>query len=184
MVVWVSQGIPFATVVPKNLPRKGSVFPGSVQASQPAGRSCLQHCSPCVVPGHTQQWAGVKHTAEDSSEVAATSVTALRLEEGWMWEASWGEAKLKWKRREKEVRKRSRGRWKLSKIQCRSLKDGAHQHNLTTQLNLKEAPETAPGADGSVAFPPAWGLVLVAIFPPRQYDRKKIRVESQRRDFN
>lgn len=88
MVVWVSQGIPFATVVPQNLPRKGSVFPGSVQASQPAGRSCLQHCSPCVVPGHTQQWADVKHTAEDSSEVAATSVTALRLEEGWMWEAS------------------------------------------------------------------------------------------------
>lgn len=32
---------------------------------------------------------------------------------------------------------------------------------------VKEAPEAAPGAVGSLALPPAWGLVLVAVFPPQ-----------------
>lgn len=144
-----------------------------------ASRQVLPSASqpvPCNWPGHTQQQGDVKCTVGGNSAVTAASVLALRLGGGWTWEVSWGEAKLKWKRRESEVRKRSRERWMLRRKPCRRLEAAANQHKLTTQSKMyKKLQEQleAPSADGSVAFPPGWGLVLVAVFPHRPHGRKR-----------
>lgn len=77
------------------------------------------------------------------------------------------------------MRKRSRIRRELVRKQCRRLEVGACQHNLTTQSKLFEKLQQqleTPGADGSAAFPPSWGLILVPVFPHRLHGRKKNKV--------
>lgn len=65
-----------------------------------------QQPEPCCWPGHTQQKGDVELTVGDNSVVAAASMLALRLVRGRTWEIS-REKKLKCRRRESEVRKRS-----------------------------------------------------------------------------
>lgn len=74
------------------------------------------------------------------------------------------------------MRKRSRGRRMLRRKLCRRLEEAAHRRKLTTQSKLyKKLQEQleAPGDDGSVAFLPGWGLVLVAVFPHKPHGRKR-----------
>lgn len=85
-----------------------------------------------------------------------------------------------------EVRRRSRGREKLIRKQCRRLEVGDCQHNLTTQSKLCEKLQQqleTPGTDGSAAFPPGWGLILLPVFPHRPHGRKKNKVWITEKGF-
>lgn len=104
--ICLSRGIPFAAVVPYERPRTDSTVPGAAQPSQQTGPALCTAAWVWCWPGLTQQKGDVELTVGDNGAVAAASVLALRLVEGWTWEIS-QEVKLKWKRTESEVRKRS-----------------------------------------------------------------------------
>lgn len=144
------------------------------QASRQVLPSALQPM-PWHRPGHARQQGDVEHAAGGHGVVAAAC---------WRWslgragcgrfpeeERSWSGkgGKVKWERAAGEdgcSEENCAGGWRKQPTGT------TWQPSQNCIKKLWEQLE-APSADGSVAFLPGWGLVLVAVFPHQPHGRKR-----------